>query len=178
MAGRKGIVMTIKILGAFFIVFGCGAFGFTVAAMHRKETAALRNLIAALDFMVCELQYRLTPLPELCRRTAERSKGVVKQMLSSLAVELDEQISPNVEKCVLVVLDNIKDIPKQTAEVFKLLGQSMGQFDLEGQLKGIESIRAESTRILEEHTSNQENRLRCYQTLGLCAGAAMAILFI
>lgn len=170
--------MTIKILGAFFVVFGCGAFGFMVAAMHRKETATLRNLLTALDYMACELQYRLTPLPELCRRTSERSRGIVKQMLSSLAVELDEQISPDVEKCVHVVLENIKDIPIKTAEVFKLLGQTMGQFDLEGQLKGIDSIRAESTRILAEHTSNQENRLRCYQTLGLCAGAAMAILFI
>lgn len=170
--------MMIKLLGAVFIIFGCGLFGFIVAAIHRKETETLRKLIAALDVMECELQYRLSPLPELCRRAAESSSGVVKRMLSSLSAELDAQVSPNVEKCVLAVLEKTKDIPTLTAKAFNLLGQSLGQFDLQGQLKGIEMVRAECKRILDEHTNNQDNRLRCYQTLGICAGAAMAILFI
>ena len=170
--------MTIKILGAVFIIIGCASFGFMVAAMHRKETATLRNLITALDVMECELQYRLTPLPELCRRTAESNRGVVKQFLLSLAEELDAQISPDVEKCAHAVLEKTKDIPTLSAKVFKLLGQSLGQFDLKGQLKGIDGVRVEAKRILDEHTKNQDNRLRCYQTLGICAGAAMAILFI
>lgn len=170
--------MTVKILGAILVIAGCGSFGFMVAAMHRKETATLRNLITALDFMACELQYRLTPLPELCRHTAESSNGIIKQMLFALSAELDAQVSPNVEKCVFAVLEKKKDIPVLTAKAFRLLGQSLGQFDLEGQLNGIEMVRTESKRILDEHTKNQDNRLRCYQTLGICAGAAMAILFI
>lgn len=170
--------MTIKVLGAIFIIAGCGSFGFMVAATHRKETATLRSLITALDIMECELQYRLTPLPELCRRTAESSSGIVKHMLSSLSAELNAQVAPDVEKCVLAVLEKVKDIPALTVQAFQLLGKSLGQFDLEGQLRGIEMVRSESKRLLDGHTRNQDNRIRCYQALGICAGAAMAILFI
>lgn len=170
--------MTIKLLGAILVVAGCGSFGFMVAAMHRKEATTLRYLITALDFMACELQYSLTPLPELCRRTAESSNGTIKHLLFDLSTELESQVSPDVEKCVLAVLEKRKDIPALTAKAFRLLGQSLGQFDLKGQLNGIEMVRSESKRILDEHTQNQDNRLRCYQTLGICAGAAMAILFI
>jgi stage III sporulation protein AB len=58
------------------------------------------------------------------------------------------------------------------------LGQSLGRFDLEGQLKGIEMTKSETQRILQEYTDNQDSRIRCYQTLSICAGAAVAILFI
>lgn len=170
--------MTIKILGAIFVIVGCGSFGFMVASKHRKEAATLRILIAAIDYTECELQYRLTPLPELCRRTSESCNGVIHELFLALAGELDAQVSPNVEKCVQAAIDKIRDVPALTAKVFRLLGQSLGQFDLEGQLKGLEMVRAESKRILDEHMKNQDNRLRCYQTLGICAGAAMAILFI
>lgn len=170
--------MTIKIMGAILIIAGCGSFGFMITATHRKEVATLRSLIAALDIMECELQYRLTPLPDLCRRTAESSSGIVKDMLFALSTELNAQVSPDVEKCVLAVLDNVKDIPTLTVQAFQLLGKSLGRFDLDGQLKGIEMVRSESKRLLDVHTNNQENRLRCYQALGICAGAAMAILFI
>lgn len=170
--------MTIKILGAVLIIAGCSSFGFIVTATHRQQTAALRNLLAALDIMECELQYRLTPLPELCRKAAESSSGMVKRLLSSLSNELVAQVSPDVEKCSLAVLKGNKDVPVLIAKAFRLLGKSLGQFDLDGQLKGIEMVRSECKRLMDEHTKNQDNRLRCYQTLGICAGAAMAIIFI
>ena len=59
-----------------------------------------------------------------------------------------------------------------------LLGRWLGRFDLDGQLKGLDAVRQECRRHLEELNNNREVRLRSYQTLGLCAGAAIAILFI
>ena len=170
--------MTIKILGAILIITGCASFGFLVCAVHRKETEALRSLMAVLDIMECELQYRLTPLPELCRRAAGSSSGIIKRLMTSLSDELDAQVAPDAERCVHAVLNSAKDVPELTAKAFQLLAKSLGQFDLDGQLKGIEMARSECKQLLEHHTRNQDNRLRCYQTLGLCAGAAMAILLI
>jgi stage III sporulation protein AB len=69
-------------------------------------------------------------------------------------------------------------LPKQTTEVLSLLGESLGKFDLSGQLRGLEGIRSECHRRLDALSENQEVRLRSYKTLGLCAGAALVILFI
>jgi hypothetical protein len=54
----------------------------------------------------------------------------------------------------------------------------MGRFDLEGQLNGLEAVRTRCRDWLDELISGREVRLRNYQTLGLCAGAALVILFI
>lgn len=170
--------MTLKVLGAFLVTIGCGGFGFMIAATHRRETAVLRDFIAALDTMECELKYRHTSLPELCRFTAVSSKGVVREILTDLAAELDKQVTPDVGKCMQAILCSRKDIPQLTMSALTLFSQSLGRFDLEGQLKGIETVRSECKQMLGTHMNNQDKRLRCYQTLGVCAGAALAILLI
>lgn len=168
----------IKLFGAFLVVVGCGGFGFFMAADHRREEKTLRQLISLLDLMECELQYRLTPLPELCRQAAFTSQGPLKKCFLFLAEELDNQISPDVEKCMHAAIQKVRDMPKLAKAAMELLGRSLGQFDMEGQVKGLTSVHSECVRTLENYTKNQDTRLLSYQTLGLCAGAAIAILFI
>ncbi len=168
----------IKLFGALLVIAGCGGFGIFIAADHRREERTLRRFITLLELMECELQYRLTPLPELCRQAAFASQDAVKRFFLLLAEELDNQMSPNVEKCVYAALEKVKDMPRLTKDAMELLGQSLGQFDVEGQLKGLATVRSECNRTLEIYTNNQDVRLRSYQTLGLCAGAALAIIFI
>lgn len=170
--------MTIKLLGAVLIIVGCGGFGFKIAANHLREERTLRQLVCILDFMECELQYRLTPLPQLCRQAAGQSNGILSKVILTLTQELEDQISPDVERCMSAALSRFRDIPEITRQLLELFGRSLGRFDLSGQLKGIESVRQECRRRLEELTTNKDVRLRSYQTLALCAGAALAILFI
>ena len=47
-----------------------------------------------------------------------------------------------------------------------------------GQLLGLEEQRRRCNAELEKLNAGKEDRLRSYQTLGLCAGAALVILFI
>ncbi len=170
--------MSIKWFGALLIILSCGGFGFMIAAAHRREETTLRQLIAALDFMECELQFRLPPLPELCRQVATESTGVIRTFFQQLAQELENQISPDVESCINAVLGRARDIPQRTLQSLQLLKQSLGRFDIEGQLLGLEAVRQGCRQKAEALAENRDVRLRSYQTLGLCAGAALAILFI
>ena len=170
--------MTGKIIGAMLIIGGCGAFGYAIAASYRKEAAALRQMISALDFMQCELQYRLTPLPDLCAMAGKEQKGIVGQFLKELSLELENQISPNVSCCVNAVLAKSDRIPGRLLKALELLGASLGRFDAEGQLKGLEHVRSFCREEVDKMADQQDVRLRSYQTLGLCAGAALAILFV
>lgn len=170
--------MNIRIFGAILVILSCGTFGFLIAANHRREMNALRKLINALEFMKCELQYRLTPLPELCRSTAQSSSDIVKQVFLNLAKELENQISPDAERCMRATLQDVRDIPKLTKQGLSLLGSTLGHFDVDGQVKSLQSIQAELQETLTRLSKDQDTRLRSYQTLGLCAGAAIAILLI
>lgn len=167
-----------KWIGAFLIILGCGGFGFSMAASHRSAENGLRQLTAALDYMECELRYRMTSLPALCKCAAKERTGVVRAVLLQLADELDAQVTPEVSSCMRAALNRVGEMPKQIHSVFLELGQTLGRFDLNGQLKGLNSARQRCRRELDVLSANRDVRLRSYQTLGLCAGAALVILFI
>lgn len=170
--------MIIKWIGAILIVAGCGGFGLMIASAHRKETVMLKKLIAALDYMECELQFRMSALPDLCRQTASECDGALRQVFALLSQELEDQISPDVKRCMGSVLAKSKDLPVQTYQMLELLGSNLGRFDLNGQLRGLESVRQECRLRLNKLMNNADVRLRSYQTLGLCAGAALVILLM
>ena len=170
--------MSGKLIGAFLIIFSCGGFGFAIAASYRREETSLRQMIGALDFMQCELQFRLTPLPELCRQAGLEQHGQVGDFLSGLAAELDSQIAPDVSSCMAAAFAKTPSLSPRIRKGFELLGTSLGRFDTEGQIVGLESVRSYCRRELDSMAHNRDSRLRSYQTLGICAGAAIAILFV
>ena len=170
--------MNLRILGAILVIAGCGCFGLKIAANHIYKEKTLRNFAGALDYMECELRYRLTPLPVLCKQVGQTCSGVVREFFVELSQELEAQISPDVECCVEAVLGRRIAVPKETHEAIMQLAQSMGKFDLDGQLKGLDTVRQSCRRKLDELNQNKDSRIRSYQTLGLCAGAALAILLI
>lgn len=170
--------MSLKWIGAVFIIAGCGGFGFLMAWNISREVAALRRLIGILDYMSCELEYRMTPLPEVLRKATASQSGSVNGALMTLAKELESQIAPDVSSCMKVALKKTPELPKCTRGMLEELGISLGAFDLSGQLKGLESVRQNCCFALSEMEKNRTQRTRSYQTLGLCAGAALAVLFI
>ena len=167
-----------KVIGAVFVVVACAGFGWRLVALHLKEERMLRQLIAVLDYMACELQYRHTPLPLLCRQAASETTGKLCDIFLLLTHKLEDQASAEVNGCMQLALDAFKDIPALTHDALELLGRSLGRFDIQGQMQGLETVRAQCRRYLEELNQNKTARLRGYQTLGLCAGAALAILLL
>lgn len=170
--------MILRWIGAVMIIIASAGFALLIAMFHKKEVTAVKNLIAALDYMECELQYRMYPLPQLCRMTAEECSGVLKNVFSSLANQLEDQISPDVRYCMRSVLSEQPNIPGQALECLYLLGDSLGRFDLQGQLKGLDTVRQECRQRLTKLNAGADVRLRSYQMLGICGGAALIILLI
>ena len=79
--------------------------------------------------------------------------------------------------CINALLGTV-DLPRRVRKNVRQLGASLGRFDLEGQLQGLEAVRQQCCADLKELEENREQRLRCYQTLTVCTGTALAILLI
>ena len=167
-----------KWFGAILVFAGCGYFGFRTAALYLSEEKMLRKLISILDFMSCELQYKMTPLPDLCRQASTECSGVLQKLFIRFSDELDGQINPNVKTCMDAAISQCSNLPNLTEKCLHQLGSSMGRFDLSGQIQALESVRLRCRNYLSKLEEGKENRLRSYQTLGLCAGAALVILFV
>ncbi len=167
----------IRLLGAAMIFGGCGSFGFAMAAAHRREERELVELLSALEYMSCELSFRQRDLPSLCRGAAQNRGEAVMAFFLSLAQALEDQAAPEVAGCMAKALEE-SDRPESVDRVLRNLGSSLGCFDLPGQLRGIESALKAGERELHRVRDGASQRRRSYQTLGLCAGAALAILFL
>lgn len=170
--------MTPKILGAMMIVAACGGMGFSLAAAHKQRERMLQQLITAVQFMACELQYRQTALPQLMAMTARQSGGQIARIFAAMATELERQVAPDAACCMAAALASVPGLPAVVKEKLQLLGSSFGRFDLTGQLSGLETVAQLCRRELDGLLVNRDARLRSYATLGLCAGAALVILFV
>ena len=169
--------MNYKFIGILLIGISCSAFGFFLAANTRKNLLYIQEFIDILNYMECELNFHLTTLPNLCRMVAEKSKslGVV---FSDLANELDNQISPDVSTCMAVAVRKYRHPSEDMRRLLLKLGDSLGKFDLQGQLLEIQELRQKCIRMRNEGEVSKNNRIRCYRTLGVCAGATIIIILL
>lgn len=136
------------------------------------------QLLQVLQFMESELQYRMTPLPELCQMSAGQCSGVLRQVFHGTYRELNSQKLPDAGSCMAAALRSSGELPASVRHLLAQLGQSLGRFDLEGQIRGIRSVAVRGRDQLQMLCQNRQERLRSYQTLGICAGAGLAILLL
>ena len=170
--------MMYKLLGAGLVVIASGGVGLSMVVAYKNEVRCLRVILAALSYMKCELQFHSTSLPILCKKAAAVATGPVKQYFEELSNELDSQICPDIQSCSLHALSKVKQLPKTINEIIIDFSSTLGSFDLMGQLKGLDHSIEQAERMLEKLSAGQEQRLRNYQTLSLCAGAALAIILV
>ena len=167
----------IRFAGAVLLMAGCSGFGFSMAAAHRREVSLLRRLIHGLQEMEWELKFRMTELPELCRIAADASGGDLKPVFRQLAGKLERREVEEISGCLNGLLQHY-DLPRRVKKNLRQLGASLGRFDLEGQLQGLQAVRQQCREDVKALEENSALRLRNYQTLALCGGAALAILFL
>ena len=170
--------MILKLLGSVLVIASCGGFGFSIAASHKREVRLLHCLLETINYMRNELQYRCPVLPKLCRDSVRFAEKPIKEYFESLATELESQTVADTKSCCLKALSQTVNMPQSVKSIIISISDTMGLFDLDGQLDGLCYASALVNNALEKLTTDQDRRLRSYQTLALCGGAALAILLV
>ena len=87
-------------------------------------------------------------------------------------------MEPDVPSCMQTVLQKEHMPSRRIRRLFLMFGRSLGRFDLPGQIRGLEEVRTACERELKPLVQQKQNAIRSYRTLGICAGAALAILLL
>ena len=170
--------MIVRWIGAAMIVMGCGGVGFSMAAQYGKELKMMRQLEDMLTFMTCELEYKMTPLPQLLKNGAASMNGSLKGVILAFAEELEENTWVNAPACLAKVLKGATALPGRVNNVLREMSACLGVFDLPGQISTLQALKDRCHREVSFMEENRAQQTRSYQTLGLCAGAALAVLFV
>lgn len=170
--------MNVKILGAVVIIITCGGIGFHMSKIYSLQEQQLDELIQAFEYIKCELQYRLTPLAVQFQQCSTITSGSISAFFSLMTSELEAQISPNAKYCLTAALNRSTGLTSAAVQVLSYFGKTLGAFDFQGQLSCVNQTIVFSQEILNRLKHNHTAKTRNYQTLGLCTGAALVVLFI
>lgn len=167
-----------KWIGVIFVIASCTCCGYMMVANDWKEEKRLEQLLHALRWMENELSNRMWPLPALFSQVSNRVEGEVGQLFQLLAFELERQEWMDAGACMDKVLEQFPMELGEIKPILAELGHSLGHFDLPGQLSELASRRRDVETMLESQQDGQKQRHRCYRTLGICAGCALALLLL
>lgn len=170
--------MSLKWIGAILIVVTSASVGLNMSLAYLRQERQLAQLLQTFHYIKCELQYRLTPLPDQFEQCSKLVDGAVGHFYKTLYCELETQISPNVPCCFQAAIKKSTDLTPIAVSVLQRLGSTLGSFDLDGQLICLEDAENYCRVEIERIRAARPVRIRNYQTLSLCAGAALVILFI
>lgn len=169
-------MMVQKWIGAGCVFLACGATGFGAATSLRKEEQLLLQTKRMLEKMESELSCRVTTLPQLCLCASGCGKQL-ERLYARLSECLEAQVFADAAGCMEAVLCQEK-LPQSVIQLHRMLGQTLGGYDLAGQLEELAVVKAACQEKLDSLRQNATQRIRSYQTLGLCAGAALAIMLL
>ena len=167
----------IKWIGASMILLGAGGFGIGKAARFYRQMRQLRAFFNALEILKCELNYTLLPLPELCRVTAERSERVCACVLRDYA-RLLEQGSPRKMAAAACLESRALCLPEEAQTALLDLFSSMGRYDLDGENRLLSRTQLRLEAAIRTGEAEKRPMVKGYAALGLCTGAALAILLM
>ena len=170
--------MHLRWIGALLVVCGCGWVGFQMAIRCRQEEISLRKLHRILVYMECEIQYSLLPLPDLCENAGKLAGGTLKKILHELTLQMEQQVLPDARSCMRAVLDRYPDLHQSIRRIMLQMGQTFGEFDMPGQIRELQALQQMCQKEGERLSQDRDERIRSYQTLGLCTGLALAIILI
>lgn len=165
-----------RVIGAILILAGCSGFGFLLAYQSIVEEQMLSQLVNALDYICCDLQFNMETLSVLFYNASRTTTGQLHRVLKTISTDLNAHSVSDPTECICCVLKKEQSIPGKVNTILINMSNSLGKFDLAGQLSGLEATKKLAQKELDKLIKNKQERIRTYRTLGICAGAALAII--
>ena len=170
----------LKLIGLSLILTASGAVGAGLAGTVRRQQAQTLALIDALLRIRHELQFRLTPLPEIFAALGGSGNREIAEFFSRLASMLSSAQTCTVVYACRQALAQTRGLSLSAAArgILLSLFDSLGKYDLEGSAQALDLA---LSRLREEARALQTGatvRCRTYLTLGVCTGLAVAVILI
>lgn len=170
----------LKILGMIFVVASSAAVGFGFAAGVRAQAVQLQQLISALEYMKNEISYRLTPLPELFSLLSSPEGKPISTFFACCAQSMQQSPAASVQGVFLDAMQKTPQLalPQAARQTLLELSLSLGKFDTAGQMSAITLASDRLRQQLQALEARRLERCRSYETIGVCAGLALAVILL
>ncbi|WP_051534264.1 stage III sporulation protein SpoIIIAB [Desulfitibacter alkalitolerans] len=173
--------MIVKITGCILIIGACSYMGFSLGKQYSARFEQLRKLRSSLKMLETEINYSMNPLPEALFKVGSRISWPVGILYAYTADLLAKNMGLPMEQVWRAGLNRLAEessLKTEELDVLDDFGIGLGGSDREEQLKNLHLVQ-EHLRIIELKAESDRNKYeRMYKTLGVLAGAALALVII
>lgn len=163
-------------IGAVLIIGSCGSCGLSITLNQLREERMVKELLRFLEHIRWELEYRMTPLPELILSASCETHGVLHCVMMDFRENLQNLTLPDAGSCMRLALT--QELPQEVEQLLRLLGDSLGRYDLPGQLEGLRAVEASCHDRGEVLRQERTAKGQSCRLLGFCTGIALAVLLV
>lgn len=154
--------------------------GLGLARTVRRQQAQTLAFIDAVLRIRHELQYRLTPLPDVFLALQESREAAVAAFFSGLACSLSAADTCTVGYACRQALRRTEGlcIPTGVRTALMSLFDTLGKYDLDGNLQALDLALRRLREEARQLQGSAAARCKMYVTLGVCTGLAVAVILI
>jgi stage III sporulation protein AB len=157
------------VFGVIMIVTGCGGLGIAAFARLEARVKILTAFSMLASRLTCEIGFRLTPLTELPGRLP-----ALKQFWDEMAY--DPYGRETFSEAWSRVADRL-DLPAIDRALLCEMGEVLGRYDAENQVKTLDALRQQLDISLEAAREKRKANGRLYALTGVLGGLILAVVF-
>ena len=168
-----------RIVGFALLQLAALLFALRRVGCKKREAEGLASLCAMLEQLGGLLESEAAPMPELISALILRSDGYAAAFLKKLDASMDSlgvRSFCELWKCALDTADVV--LNTEDRQVLEELGSVLGRYELEAQLRVVESCRAALCRRLDKMRLELPQARRLTLGLSLATSALMGIILI
>lgn len=170
--------MYAKFLGAALIVAAAYFYGCQVSSLYGKRVRCLEEVLMASELFLTEVNYGLTPLPQVFWQLGQKIQKPVGLLFSDTAQFMSQKRGLSALECWEKALRNNSsalDFNKHQLDLLQRLGEVWGRGDREGQQKQVALMQNLLRHALQEAEDEEQKNGKIWRYFGLLGGMTVVI---
>lgn len=170
-----------KLFGLLMVFAGCTFMGFLKDYRKKCHMKEFENLIFAFELLKSEIDYGLTPLEEACKNVARSSLPEVGGLFAYFAEAIEKREVVDLGSVWKQGIASNRSHLHLEEKVYGLIdsfGVAAGYLDKEMQKKNIDRVLESLRHLYEGDRLHYEKSSKFNTTMGMLAGASVAILLL
>lgn len=175
------MLLIVKII-SLFLILGLSTFvGIIISNKYNMRVKEIEDLISAIDLLETRVKYTYDTIADSFDFVANNMKTKAYRIFmitSSLLLENKNMSAGDILKRVIDEESIFLSLTKEDREVLKGLGTSLGQMDLEGQLKNIILIKQLLENQLNDALEQKNKNFKLTRNMGVFIGLIIMVILI
>lgn len=155
--------------------------GVAIAKKYSNRVNELQEIVTALEILEGRINYTYDTIPEIFDFISRHLKTNIKNIFEYTSEKLSINKNYSAGEIFTATIDEEKillDLNESDVEIFKGLSVSLGQVDLESQVKNIRLIIRSLTTQLEEARKEKDKNFKLCRNMGAIAGILIMIILM